>query len=330
MTAIWAWVAVFFLVPLGIVWLYSFGENRGLTEIALSGTLSNYIRSLQPLYLEIFAKSVVVAGLTTLLCLIIGFPVALAIVFASEKSRAWLLLLVAIWGFSVVADSAQFSALVSERAPADAVGTALTLQTALGFLLTMLTIDALPRVAGVVGWQWACSLLALGPIVEHLANLAPLLSPRALLGDLILGEKNAAKGSNLAFQELNSLYQPVSKSAILGLQSELRPPLEIFGLTPEIFPASYSYTPPGHNKPITVITPLKWVLIYKDLGPQRLRELVGSHSRNDGGELKSCVLHYLVMQILAGRRPGVAPILEALRFTPVSYTHLTLPTSDLV
>ena len=88
------WVAVFFLVPLGIVWLYSFGENRGLTEIALSGTLSNYIRSLQPLYLEIFAKSVVVAGLTTLLCLIIGFPVALAIVFASEKSRAWLLLLV--------------------------------------------------------------------------------------------------------------------------------------------------------------------------------------------------------------------------------------------
>lgn len=150
---------------------------------------------------------------------------------------------------------------------------------------------------------------------DHLANLAPLLSPRALLGDLILGEKNAAKGSNLAFQALNSLYQPVSKSAILGLQSELRPPLEIFGLTPEIFPASYSYTPPGHNKPITVITPLKWVLIYKDLGPQRLRELVGSHARNDGGELKSCVLHYLVMQMLADRRPGVAPILEALRFT---------------
>jgi spermidine/putrescine transport system permease protein len=88
------WVAVFFLVPLGIVWLYSFGENRGLTDIALSGTLSNYIRAIQPLYLEIFAKSILVAGLTTLLCLIIGFPVALAIVFASEKSRAWLLLLV--------------------------------------------------------------------------------------------------------------------------------------------------------------------------------------------------------------------------------------------
>jgi hypothetical protein len=174
---------------------------------------------------------------------------------------------------------------------------------------------------------------------DHLANLAPLLSPRALLGDLILGEKTAVKGSNVAFQELNNFFQPVAKSATLGLQSELRPPLEIFGLTPEIFPASYSYTPPGHNKPITVITPLKWVLIYKDLGPQRLRELVGSHARNDGGELKSCVLHYLVMQILANRRPGAAPILEALRFTLSSepaaefgglpYTVLSAPIKTL-
>lgn len=174
---------------------------------------------------------------------------------------------------------------------------------------------------------------------DHLANLAPLLSPRALLGDLILGEKNVAKGSNLAFQELNALYQPVAKSATLGLQSDLRPPLEIFGLTPEIFPASYAYTPPGHNKPINVITPLKWVLIYKDLGPQRLTELVASHSRSDGGELKSCVLHYLVMQILAGRRPGVTPLLEALRFAVASepapqfgglpYTYLCAPVSTL-
>lgn len=170
---------------------------------------------------------------------------------------------------------------------------------------------------------------------DHLTNLAPLLSPRALLGDLILGEKNVAKGSNLAFQELNNLYQHVSKSATLGLLSELRPPLEIFGLTPEIFPASYEYTPPGHSKSITVITPLKWVLIYKDLGPHRLAELVAAHSRSDGGELKSCVLHYLVMQILANRRPGVAPVLEALRFRlssapatefgGVPFTYLSAP-----
>ena len=87
-----AWVVLFFLAPLAIVWAYSFGQNAGLTDVEINGTFANYIRALQPLYLGIFVKSVVVAGLTTLLCLIIGFPVALAIVFASEKWRAWLLL----------------------------------------------------------------------------------------------------------------------------------------------------------------------------------------------------------------------------------------------
>ena len=86
------WVIVFFLVPMAIVWLYSFGENRGLTEIAISGTLDNYKRATEWLYLTIFAKSFAVAALVTLICLIIGFPVAMAITFASEKWRPWLLL----------------------------------------------------------------------------------------------------------------------------------------------------------------------------------------------------------------------------------------------
>ncbi|HJQ58161.1 MAG TPA: MFS transporter, partial [Vineibacter sp.] len=85
------------------------------------------------------------------------------------RHPAWLFLLVAVWGFAVVADSAQFSALVSERAPADAIGTALTLQTSMGFLLTMVTIDVLPRVAAVVGWQYAAWLLAFGPIAGFVA-----------------------------------------------------------------------------------------------------------------------------------------------------------------
>lgn len=86
------WLALFFLVPMGIVWLYSFGENRGLTEIALTGTFSNYLRALDPLYLKIFVKSVGIAGLTTLICLVVGFPVALAITFAPPKAKTWLLL----------------------------------------------------------------------------------------------------------------------------------------------------------------------------------------------------------------------------------------------
>jgi len=76
----------------------------------------------------------------------------------------WLLVLVTwIWGFFVVADSAQFSALVTEVGPPDSVGTALTLQTSMGFLLTIVTIQAVPTLVGRAGWQWAFPVLALGP-----------------------------------------------------------------------------------------------------------------------------------------------------------------------
>ncbi len=68
-----------------------------------------------------------------------------------------------VWGFFVVADSAQFSALVTEVAPPHAVGTALTLQTSSGFLLTMVTIQLVPWIADAVGWQWAFAVLAIGP-----------------------------------------------------------------------------------------------------------------------------------------------------------------------
>jgi len=67
------------------------------------------------------------------------------------------------WGFFVVADSAQFSAIVTEVAPAHAVGTALTLQTSLGFLLTMVTIQFLPPLVEILGWAGTFPLLALGP-----------------------------------------------------------------------------------------------------------------------------------------------------------------------
>lgn len=86
------WLLIFFIIPLGVVWLYSFGRNVGLTEIDISGTFSNYGRALEPLYLEIFGKSVAVAALTTLICLVVGFPIALAITFAAPKWRPWMLL----------------------------------------------------------------------------------------------------------------------------------------------------------------------------------------------------------------------------------------------
>jgi MFS family permease len=89
----------------------------------------------------------------------------------------WLLYaLIMLWGFAVVADSAQFSALVSEHAPRDHVGTALTLQTCVGFLLTMVTIELLPRVAAASSWQWASLLLVPGPVLGAIA-MGRLLPP---------------------------------------------------------------------------------------------------------------------------------------------------------
>ena len=88
------WLFGFFLAPLALIWGYSFGENVSLTQIAVNGSLGNYARAIKPLYLAIIGKSAGLAALTTLVCLIIGFPVAVAIAFAAPRTRVWLLLLV--------------------------------------------------------------------------------------------------------------------------------------------------------------------------------------------------------------------------------------------
>ncbi|MGD9806746.1 MAG: MFS transporter [Hyphomicrobiaceae bacterium] len=83
---------------------------------------------------------------------------------------AWLTVgLVIIWGLSVVPDSAQFSALVADAAPADIAGSLLTFQTALGFALTFFTVQAVPQIAAVAGWPLVLVGLALGPAVGIVA-----------------------------------------------------------------------------------------------------------------------------------------------------------------
>jgi MFS family permease len=78
----------------------------------------------------------------------------------------WLLAPVALaWGFFVIADSAQFSVLITEQVPTHAVGTALTLQVSMGFLLTTITIQVIPPLVSAVGWQWTFPILAVGPLL---------------------------------------------------------------------------------------------------------------------------------------------------------------------
>jgi MFS family permease len=88
-------------------------------------------------------------------CLVVGFLFG--------KSMWMLAPLALVWGFFVVADSAQFSAMVTESVPAHSVGTALTIQVSLGFLLTMLPMQLVPALARASGWRWAFAILSIGP-----------------------------------------------------------------------------------------------------------------------------------------------------------------------
>jgi MFS family permease len=105
-------------------------------------------------------------------CVLIGF------LFGG--SPALLLVLAAIWGASVVADSAQFSTCVTELGDPQYIGTALTLQTCLGFLLTMASIELIPILVQRVGWQFAFAALAPGPFLGVIAMLRLRSLPEAM------------------------------------------------------------------------------------------------------------------------------------------------------
>jgi MFS family permease len=161
--AMWAWVGVLATASLtasGVAQAAAAGSlaaflaiGSGTAGCVLAGWLADRLGR---------ARVAMWALGTSALC-----AASMSVVFGGRPG--WLYLVLAIWGFAVVADSAQFSALVSEHAPRDHVGTALTLQVCLGFLLTMVTIEALPRVAALVGWQHASWLLVPGPVLGLLA-----------------------------------------------------------------------------------------------------------------------------------------------------------------
>ena len=105
-------------------------------------------------------------------CLLVGF------LFGG--SPVALLLLAVIWGASVVADSAQFSSCVTELGDPQYIGTALTLQMCVGFLLTTISIELIPKVVDLATWRYAFMILAPGPLLGVLAMLRLRQLPEAL------------------------------------------------------------------------------------------------------------------------------------------------------
>ncbi len=155
--AMWTWAPVFLLASF---------ELRGVAEhwAGLSGFAVIGIGGLGCL---VGGKMADRYGRTTvtITSLAVSGACSLAVGFFFGGNPVWVLLVCLIWGFAVVADSAQFSAGISELCPEERIGTALTLQTSLGFLLTIVTIRLIPSAEKLVGWRWAFSLLFFGPLV---------------------------------------------------------------------------------------------------------------------------------------------------------------------
>lgn len=86
-----------------------------------------------------------------------------------------------VWGASVVADSAQFSTIVSEVSDRQYIGSALTMQTALGFLLTVIAIRTTGAIATAAGWRWAAASMALGPALGIVAMSLLIKNPSGSL-----------------------------------------------------------------------------------------------------------------------------------------------------
>ena len=161
--AVWAWGPLFYAAslqaahvraPAGVIVFLAFGI-AGALGCVLAGVVADRIgRAL------VAACAMLVSGTVSL---------TIGLTFGGAP---WLLtILFVIWGFSVVADSAQFSAAVTELAEPQYIGTALTLQMGIGFLITMVTIWLVGAVEAHAGWRAAFMMLSAGPALGVVAML---------------------------------------------------------------------------------------------------------------------------------------------------------------
>jgi MFS family permease len=174
--AMWAWLGSF------LVWAL---PASGL-EIKLGHTTISLVTFL---VMAAGAIGCLLAGLladrigrtlTTIGALLLSGGCALLIGFSVDAGPVVVIVIAAIWGMTVVADSAQFSAAMAELAEPRLIGTVLTLQTSLGFLLTAGSIWLIGHMADTVGWRYAFIVLAIGPLLGALSMMMLRRQPEAI------------------------------------------------------------------------------------------------------------------------------------------------------
>ncbi len=162
--AVWTWIAAYAAASLGVANMATPTSPAG-SAVAFVTIASGAIGSAAA---GLVADRIGKARLAAWAMMLSGTCCAMAGVMFHAPTAALFIFAVA-WGVAVVADSAQLSALVAQYSPRDHVGTALTVQTCAGFLLTMASIRLLPVVAQAIGWQWVFLCLVPGPFIGALA-----------------------------------------------------------------------------------------------------------------------------------------------------------------
>jgi MFS family permease len=169
--AMWAWLLVYVNEALEAQHMWLFGRASFLTFVAIGtgafGCLLGGILS------DRIGRTATTAGM-----MITSGACALAIGFAFGGPSWLFITILVIWGVSVIGDSAQFSAMITELADQRFVGTALSVQLGLGFALTVVAIWLAPRMAGFLGsWRWTFLMLVPGPAIGASAMLLLRRSP---------------------------------------------------------------------------------------------------------------------------------------------------------
>ena len=158
--AMWTWLPVFMTasfsiyspeIPHWVIGLSSF------ISIGIAGGIGCVIGGL-------ISDKIGRANLT-IISMLISASCSIMIGFTFGQYILLTIIISIIWGISIIADSAQFSAAVSEIAEEEYVGTALTFQMCIGFLVTIFSINLIPVIQRMIGWEWAFIILAIGPIL---------------------------------------------------------------------------------------------------------------------------------------------------------------------
>jgi MFS family permease len=172
--AMWAWIGLFLFESFQISGVENdrFYANLGTFATIAVGGIGSLMAGI--------AADRIGRTTVTILAMAVSGTCAILVGFLFGSSPTLLITVCLIWGITIVADSAQFSTCVIELSPKNMIGTMLTIQTSIGFLISLATIHLIPVFINLVGWKYAFAMLAIGPFLGLIAMMKLLKQPEAI------------------------------------------------------------------------------------------------------------------------------------------------------